>query len=48
MARNLASSTWALFKSLERRAEKLSTVLNALQSGLLVFVWTWRRVRPAA
>jgi superfamily II DNA or RNA helicase len=35
LQRRLASSTWALFKSLERRAEKLETMLDALESGLL-------------
>lgn len=35
LQRRLASSTWALFKSLERRAEKLSQTLQALESGLL-------------
>jgi len=35
LQRRLASSTWALFRSLERRADKLSAVLEALESGLL-------------
>jgi len=35
LQRRLASSTWALLKSLERRAEKLSGTLQALESGLL-------------
>ncbi len=35
LQRRLASSTWALFRSLERRAEKLSGIFEALASGLL-------------
>jgi superfamily II DNA or RNA helicase len=35
LQRRLASSTWALFKSLERRAEKLAGILQALESGRL-------------
>jgi len=35
LQRRLASSTWALFRSLERRAEKLGGILEALASGLL-------------
>ena len=35
LQRRLASSTWALFKSLERRADKLEGILEALESGLL-------------
>ena len=34
LQRRLASSTWALFRSLERRADKLSATLNALETGL--------------
>jgi superfamily II DNA or RNA helicase len=35
LQRRLASSTWALFRSFERRADKLSATLNALETGLL-------------
>jgi hypothetical protein len=35
LQRRLASSTWALFRSLERRAEKLGGIFEALASGLL-------------
>ncbi|MCR4407537.1 MAG: DUF3883 domain-containing protein [Anaerolineae bacterium] len=35
LQRRLASSTWALLKSLERRAGKLSETLQVLESGLL-------------
>lgn len=35
LQRRLASSTWALLRSLERRAEKLSQLLEALTSGQL-------------
>ena len=34
LQRRLASSTWAMFRSLERRAEKLGGILQALESGL--------------
>jgi len=35
LQRRLASSTWALLKSLERRAEKLKAILESLERGLL-------------
>jgi len=34
LQRRLASSTWAMFRSLDRRAEKLGRILQALESGL--------------
>ena len=37
LQRRLASSTWALFRSFERRADKLSAILTALETGLLTF-----------
>lgn len=35
LQRRLASSTWSLFRSLERRANKLDETLRALESGLI-------------
>lgn len=35
LQRRLASSTWAVFRSLERRSEKLSAILEAIEQGLL-------------
>ncbi len=36
LQRRLASSTWAVLKSLERREEKLTLLIQELESGLLV------------